>query len=76
MEELQFLIDYFIKNEGPWAVLFVLFLVYTQRQQAKREDRNHQETSEALNQIQKDTALMIETWKIIIERELERRKNE
>jgi hypothetical protein len=79
--EIEALVNYFIANEGPWAVLFVILLVWTTRTNNKREQRmsdQHREdraqTIGQLQEIQKDTALILETWKLIIERELERRE--
>lgn len=72
--EFEALVNYFIANEGPWAVLFVILLVWTTRTNNKREERLNDKITEQLQEIQKDTALILETWKLIIERELERRE--
>ena len=74
-------IEYFIANEGPWAILFVSLFAFTIRSNNQREEKMRAEMKEQrtstrsqLNAIQQDTTLMLETWKLIIERELERRE--
>jgi hypothetical protein len=81
MIEIQQLFEYFIRNEGPWAILFVFFFSLEYRSNKKREavlreniGQLNQLYSEKLEKISKDTAIMLETWKIIIENELERRE--
>jgi hypothetical protein len=81
MQEFQQIIEFFIKNEGPWAVLFILFYTLEYRNNRKREtalrgdiDQLNQYYSGKLDQIAQDSALILETWKLIIEREIERRE--
>lgn len=75
-------LDYFVANEGPWAILFVALFAFTMRSNATREQKYIREREQMrrvyekkLTKIQSDVTVMLETWKIIIERELERRDN-
>lgn len=77
------LLEYFLANQGAWAILFVFLFVYEirtndAREKRMRDDQNKQrnETNKKLSKIQADVSLMLETWKIIIEREIERREKE
>jgi hypothetical protein len=74
------LLEYFLANQGAWAILFVFLFVYEIRTNQAREKRmvedhnkQKQDTLKKLTKLQADVSLMLETWKIIIERELERR---
>ena len=74
-------LDYFISTQSPWAVLFVLLFSYTIITNARRERERRAEVKDIrdsleakMNSLLQNTSLMLETWKLIIERELERRE--
>ena len=78
---IEKVLDYFIATQSPWAVLFVLLLGYIILTNARREKERRDELKEfresqekKMDQLLQNTALMLETWKVIIQRELERRE--
>lgn len=80
---IEKVLDYFIATQSPWAILFTLLLGYTILTNARREEERRNELSELrksmedkLNTLLTNSQLQLETWKIMIERELERRKQE
>jgi BhlA holin family len=73
--------QFFINTQSPWAILFVFLLGYIITTNARRETERRNELKEFRQGMEKDldylkqnTHLMLETWKIIIQRELDRRK--
>lgn len=79
---IEKVLDYFIATQSPWAILFVMMLGYVILTNARREGERREElkdmrntTEKELQEIKQSTLLMLETWKIVIERELQRREN-
>ena len=75
------ILDVFIATGNMWAVIFVFLLIFTLITNTRREEERRQELREFrenieknMNQILMNSNLILETWKVLIQRELKRRK--
>lgn len=74
-------LSFFTSSETPFAILFVILFIWYLRENKEREKRQIQ-SYEALQKtvesqiqnVQNDLKTMLTIWKILIDNELERRK--
>lgn len=64
----------FLKTETPFMLLFVSLFFYFIKTAKDRESENHKLVDERLNSIQQDMRVLIQVWKILLEKELEARQ--
>lgn len=81
MELFNKLADYFISTGNMWAILFVFSFIFMIITNARRENERRSELKEFRNKLDEDlnklklnSDLILQTWKLMIERELKRRK--
>jgi hypothetical protein len=74
-------LSFFTTSETPFAILFVILFIWYVRENKGREDRQMQrydtlqkEVNEQIGKVQHDLTIMLTIWKMLIENELERRK--
>ena len=74
-------IKLFIDSETPFAILFVVLFIFYVRESKSREERQvakydslQNEVENQIGEVQKDLKIMLSIWKILIENEIERRK--
>ena len=72
---------FFNSSETPFAILFVILFIWYMRENKEREKRQMQAYEALRNQVeiqiqnvQNDLKTMLTIWKILIDNELERRK--
>jgi hypothetical protein len=74
-------LSFFTTSETPFAILFVILFIWYMRENKQREDRQlerydllRKEVNEQIEAVQNDLKTMLTIWKLIIDNELERRK--
>jgi len=65
----------FIGSETPFALLFVALFFYVIKTNKDREQRHHNLVQEELSALSEDLKVLINVWKILLEKELEVKKN-
>lgn len=73
MEIAEFM-KLFLNSETPFMLLFVALFFYTVKNNKDRETRYHEITEAKLNKIDDELNVLIQVWKILLEKELEERK--
>ena len=75
------LFKYFVENEGVWAILFCFMFLYFLKTYRDREKERSKELREWRKELQHDieqinanTTFIVTTWKVILEKEINRRK--
>ena len=75
------LLDYFITTNNMWAILFVFSFIFMIITNGRREEERRQELKEFrekleadIEQLKQTSNVILETWKVLIQRELKRRK--
>lgn len=71
-------IDYltpFIGTETPFAFLFMALFFYFIKTTKDREQRYQELMKEELKQMHQDLKILIQVWQILLEKELEEKKN-
>jgi hypothetical protein len=66
--------QYFLKTETPFLLMFALLFLYVLKTNRDREISQDKHISKKLDKIQENQEIMIQVWKILIEKELEERK--
>lgn len=69
-------LSYFIKSETPFMLLFSALFLYHIKTNREREKRMHELISTKIDAIQTEMHVLIKVWKVLLEKELEERKNE
>lgn len=76
----QFL-NFFTNSETPFAILFVILFIWYVRENKAREERQVMKYDQLqdtvikqIEEVQHDLKTMLTIWKILIENEIERRK--
>jgi BhlA-like holin len=70
------ILDYFLKTNTPFMLLFVLLFLYFVKTSRERERRQEDMIDKRIAEIDKELDMMMLFWKKLIEKELEARKNE
>ena len=65
----------FVGTETPFAFLFMTLFFYFIKTSKDREQKHLEIIKEDLRQQNKDLKILIEVWKILLEKELEGKKN-
>ena len=65
----------FIGSETPFALLFIALFFYVIKTNRDRERRHHALVQEELKLLSGDLKVLINVWKILLEKELEEKKN-
>jgi hypothetical protein len=74
--ELAELLKFFINSETPFMLLFVSLFFYTVKNNKDREEKQHRLMTEKLALVEEELKVLIKVWQILLEKELEARKNE
>lgn len=69
-------ITYFLSTETPFMLLFVALFFYVIKTNVDREKRLTALINSKLDTIDKQLEVLIKVWKILIEKELEGKKDE
>lgn len=77
------LFERFLKTESIWAILFCFMFLYFLRTTKKREEERTREMKEFRKSLENDiklihanTSFIVTTWKVVLEKELNRRKKQ
>lgn len=80
---MQDFLAFFTNSEAPFAILFVILFIFYVRENKAREEKQllryeqlHDEVEKQIGEIQNDLRTMLTIWKLLIENELKRRKEE
>ena len=65
----------FIGTETPFAFLFMALFFYFIKTTKDREQRHQEFVKEELRLMHQDLKILIEVWQILLEKELEEKKN-
>lgn len=66
--------QYFLKTETPFMLMFALLFLYVLRTNRDREISQDKHISQKLDNLKENQEIMLQVWKILIEKELEERK--
>lgn len=66
--------QYFLRTETPFMLLFALLFLYVLKTNRDREMSQDKQVAEKIDKIQESQEIMLQVWKILIEKELEERK--
>jgi BhlA-like holin len=66
----------FLGTDTPFMLLFVTLFFYFIKTSREREKENHNISEIQLNSIKQDIQVLIKVWQILLEKELERKKND
>jgi molybdopterin synthase catalytic subunit len=76
-------LTFFTNTETPFAILFVILFVWYVRENKAREERQllhyqqlQDHVEQQIGEIQNDLKTMLTIWKLLIENEIKRRKEE
>lgn len=75
METVDFL-KYFVTTDTPFMLLFVCLFFYTVKTNKDREEQHHLLIREKLALVEEELKVLIKVWQILLEKELEARKDE
>lgn len=77
------LFEKFLNTQSIWAILFCFMFLYFLRVSSKREEERTKELQDFKAHIENDiklihanTSFIVTTWKVILEKEIKRRKKE
>lgn len=73
--EIAEYIRYFINSETPFMLLFVSLFFYNIKTNQDREKRNSEIVESKLSAIEEEMQVLIRVWKILLEKELEKRNS-
>jgi uncharacterized protein YydD (DUF2326 family) len=68
------LIEFFMNSQSPWAILFVVLFLWQLKTNKEREFEHHRKQEKDLQSIKKEIEILASVWKVLIDAELERRK--
>jgi hypothetical protein len=68
--------QYFLKTETPFMLMFAMLFLYFLKTARDREVSQEEKVSKKIDAIQEQLDVMMKVWKILLEKELEARKNE
>lgn len=68
--------QYFLKTETPFMLMFVLLFLYFIKTGREREKRLEDIIDQKLSKLQDQMEVLAKVWKILLEKELEERKND
>jgi Na+/melibiose symporter-like transporter len=75
------LLNYFLENEGTWAILFCFMFLYflkttrdRERERAKELREFRKKLEEEITIISANTTFIMTTWKLVLEKEMSRRR--
>ena len=66
--------SFFTKTDVPFTLLFCALFFYTIKSNTSREHHMNQIIDERLNSMQEDMRVMLNVWKILLEKELNRQQ--
>lgn len=66
--------QYFLRTETPFMLLFALLFLYVLKSNRDREVSQDKHIAQKIDKIQESQEIMLQVWKILIEKELEERK--
>lgn len=66
--------QYFLKTETPFMLMYALLFLYVLKTNRDREISQDKHISQKLDRLQENQEIMLQVWKILIEKELEERK--
>jgi flagellin-specific chaperone FliS len=67
-------LQYFLKTETPFMLMFALLFMYFLKTARDREVSQEKNVSKKIDAIQEQLDVMMKVWKILLEKELEARK--
>lgn len=76
MQDLITYVGTFLHTDTPFMLLFVTLFFYIIKTAREREISDHTEMLKKLNKIDEELKVIIKVWKILLEKELEAKKNE
>lgn len=75
MELAEFL-KFFMTTDTPFMLLFVSLFFYMVKTNKQREEQHHTIMQERLSKVDEELKVLIKVWQILLEKELEARKDE
>jgi hypothetical protein len=66
--------QFFTKTDVPFTLLFCSLFFYTIKSNTSREHHMNQIIDERLNAMQEDMRVLLNVWKILLEKELKRQQ--
>jgi hypothetical protein len=76
MEWLDQILSMFNKTDVPFTLLFVALFFYTIRNNTSREHHLNNLIDQRLEGIQNDMRVLMSIWKILMEKELQKRQED
>lgn len=73
MDGVEYL-KFFINTDTPFMLLFVALFFYNIKTNKDRENRLHDLIEKKLGDMENELNVLVEVWKILLEKELEVRK--
>lgn len=74
--EMAEILKYFVNTETPFMLLFVCLFFYMVKANKDREKQHHFLVEQKLTVIEEELKVLIKVWQILLEKELEARRNE
>jgi hypothetical protein len=68
------ILEFFVKSETPFMLLFVSLFFYTVKNSKDREEIHHMMMKEKMELVENELKVLIKVWQILLEKELEERK--